>query len=225
MLLIKAVVCDVDGTITDARRMIQPLGMNALRSLQEKGIIVMIASGNVLPVVFGLANFIGIKGPLIAENGGIVAYKEQIYQLQSIEEPLKAYAYLKEKMPEAARLFTDHWRETEVGLKRSLDLEKAKEILKDWPIEIEATGFAIHLMEKGHSKLNGVKKSCELIGVDVQDVAAFGDSDNDVKMLSGVGYGIAVGNASPAAKQAAKQVTNGPHSQGVVEGLKLLHLL
>lgn len=185
----------------------------------------MIASGNVLPVAFGLVQFMGIKGPIIAENGGIVSWKEKIYRLHSNDSALRAYSFLKERMPEAERLFTDKWRETEVALKRSVDLGRVRDILKEWPLEIEATGFAIHLMEPGHSKMDGVIKGCELLGIGLDEVVAFGDSDNDVKMLTGVGMGVAVANASPKAKEAADYVSTGLHADGVVEGLRHLGIL
>lgn len=221
----RAVSCDIDGTITDSQRLIQVNGIEALRRVQDRGTMVMIASGNVLPVAFGLSTYIGTKGPVIAENGGIVYYQGRTYQLQSNELPLKAYAYLKEAMPEVERLFTDNWRMTEVGLKRSFDLEKIRRILTGWDLEIEATGFAIHIMNKGHSKLAGVEKGCELLGIGLEEVAAIGDSDNDSRMLAGCGFGIAVGNASPSAKSAADFVAKGMHSEGVIEGLRRLELL
>jgi phosphoglycolate phosphatase len=193
--------------------------------VQANGYHVMLATGNVLPVAFGLSAFLGIKGPIIAENGGLVYYKEKVYKLQSIDTPLQAWAYLKEKMPEAERLFTDHWRETEVGLKRSTDLDKVQKILYDWPVEIEVTGFAIHIMEPGHSKLKGVVKGCELIDIDPSQVLAIGDSDNDVRMLRGVGQSVAVGNASLMAKQAATYVAEPSHVDGVIDGLLHFGLL
>ncbi len=72
----KAVVCDVDGTITNSSKMIQTLGIEVLRKAQDKGSTVMLASGNVLPVVYGLSTFIGLRGPVVAENGGVVSYKD-----------------------------------------------------------------------------------------------------------------------------------------------------
>jgi phosphoglycolate phosphatase (TIGR01487 family) len=222
---VRAVACDIDGTITDSRRFIQVNGIEALRKVQDRGTIVMIASGNVLPVAFGLSTYIGTKGPVIAENGGLVYFQGRTYQLESNELPLKAYAYLKEAMPEVERLFTDNWRLTEVALKRSFDLERIQRILAGWDLEIEATGFAIHIMNKGHSKLAGVEKGCELLGIGLEGVVAIGDSDNDAKMLAGCGFGIAVGNASPSAKAAADFVAKGTHSDGVVEGLRYLELL
>jgi len=187
--------------------------------VQASGYHVMLATGNVLPVAFGLSAFLGIKGPVIAENGGLVYYKEKVYKLQNITVPMQAWAYLKERMPEAERLFTDHWRETEVGLKRSTDLDKVQKTLSGWPVEIEVTGFAIHIMEPGHSKLKGVIKSCELLGIDPHQVLAIGDSDNDVRMFGGVGQSVAVGNASLLAKQSASFVAEASHVEGVIEGL------
>ncbi len=224
MKLIKAVVVDIDGTITDSKRMIQPQGIEALRQVQQKGVAVMLSSGNVLPITFGLSIFIGLKGPVIAENGGIVSFKENVYRLNKNTLPMRAYDYLKTKV-EVERLFTDRWRESEVALKRTADPKIIEEILKGWSVVIETTGFAIHIMELGHSKMNGVRKASELIGIDTKDIAAFGDSDNDVSMLQDCGVGIAVANASPAAKMAAKYVCREPHADGVIEGLRWLGLL
>lgn len=221
----KAVVCDVDGTITNSSKLIQTLGIEVLRQAQDKGAIVMLASGNVLPIVYGLSTFIGLRGPVIAENGGVVSYRDEVHTLFSNEVPMKAYEHLKQAMPNVRRLYTDHWRRTEVGLHRETDLEKVLETLRDWPLEVEATGFAIHLMEKGHSKMAGVRKACQLIGVDPAEVVAFGDADNDALMLKECGYGVAVGNASDKAKNAADLVTKGRHAEGVREGLLALGLI
>ena len=215
----------MDGTITDSSKIVQTLGIEVLRQAQDKGCTVMLASGNVLPVVYGLSTFIGLRGPVVAENGGMVSYKDEVHTLFSNEVPLKAYEHLREVMPGVRRLYTDHWRRTEVGLNREADIAKVRETLKDWPLEVEATGFAIHLMQKGHSKMAGVRKACELIGVDVSEVAAFGDADNDEAMLRDCGYGVAVGNASEKAKRAADLVAKGRHAEGVREGLLSLGLI
>ncbi|HNX47046.1 MAG TPA: phosphoglycolate phosphatase [Methanomassiliicoccales archaeon] len=221
----RAVVCDVDGTITDPSKIIQTLGIEVLRKAQDRGRVVILASGNVLPVVYGLSTFIGLRGPVVAENGGIVSYQDEVHTLFSNEVPLQAYEHLRTVMPGVRRLFTDQWRRTEVGVNREADLTEVLEALRDWPLEVEATGFAIHLMQRGHSKMAGVRKACELIGVDVSEVVAFGDADNDALMLKECGYGVAVGNASDKARKAADLVTKGKHAEGVREGLISLGLI
>ncbi|MCG7844815.1 MAG: phosphoglycolate phosphatase, partial [Methanomassiliicoccales archaeon] len=180
---------------------------------------------NVLPIAYGLSTFIGLKGPVVAENGGVVSHRDEVFRLFSNEMPLRAYEHLRQLMPEVRRLYTDQWRQTEVALSRDVDLEKVRELLKDLPVEVEATGFAIHLMERGHSKMAGVGKACEFLNIDREEVVAFGDADNDERMLRECGYGVAVGNASEKAKRAADHVSVAHHSEGVREGLKKLGLL
>jgi phosphoglycolate phosphatase (TIGR01487 family) len=221
---IKAVVVDVDGTLTDMNKVMFTSGIEALRKVQERGVPVSLASGNVLPVAYGLSTYMGLQGPIVAENGGVVAYRERIYQVAEGVLPEKAYQYLRSRMP-VERLFTDNWRRTEVALRRTADLDRVQEELKDWNVTIEATGFAIHIMDPGHGKLAGVRKLAEICGIDISQIAAFGDSDNDVGMLRGCGYSVAVGNASEAARAAAKYVSPYPHAAGVIDGLQQLELL
>jgi phosphoglycolate phosphatase (TIGR01487 family) len=221
---IKAVVVDVDGTLTDMNKVMFTSGIEALRKVQERGVPVSLASGNVLPVAYGLSTYLGLKGPIVAENGGVVSYQERIYQVAEGVVPERAYEYLRTRMP-VERLFTDNWRRTEVALKRSVDLERVREELKGWNVTIEATGFAIHIMDPGHGKLAGVRKMAEISGIDLSEIAAFGDSDNDVGILRECGESVAVGNASPAAKAAARYVSPYNHAEGVIDGLRRLGLL
>jgi phosphoglycolate phosphatase len=221
---IKAIIVDIDGTLTDTKKVMFTSGIEALRTVQSKGTSVSIASGNVLPVAYGLSVYMGLNGPVIAENGGMVCHKEHIHQLFSCDVPRQAFEHLQKHM-KVERLFTDTWRVTEIALNRSVDLARVRELLQGWEVGIEATGFAIHIMTPGHGKMAGVRKVSELLKIDLEEMAAFGDSDNDVGMLEGCGYGVAVANASEAAKRAADHVTSKPHADGVIEGLRFLELM
>lgn len=221
---IKAVVVDVDGTLTDRNKVMFTSGIEALRRVQERGVPVSIASGNVLPVAYGLSTYLGLGGPIIAENGGIVSYREEIYELFSRDLPDRALEHLRRNM-EVEELFTSHWRRTEVGLRRSVDIGRVRELLRDWDVVVECTGFAIHIMNPGHGKGAGVRRMAELLGISTKDVAAFGDADNDVSMFRECGHSVAVGSASPAAKAAAGYVSPYDHAEGVIDGLTQLGLL
>jgi phosphoglycolate phosphatase (TIGR01487 family) len=221
---VKALAVDVDGTLTDDKRRLSLDAVRALREVQDSGIPVMLASGNVLPIAYSLSNYLGFKGPIIAENGGVVSYNQQIWVLGNPEKPRRAYEHLRTKM-DAERLFTDKWRETEVGLKRDVSLEKVREVLKDWDVDVQTTGWAVHIMDKGMNKLIGIRKACSLLGITPKDVAAFGDSDNDETMIRECGWGIAVGNAFEGTKKAASFVADGPNGEGVIEGLVWLELI
>jgi Cof subfamily protein (haloacid dehalogenase superfamily) len=60
------------------------------------------------------------------------------------------------------------------------------------------------------------------MGLGIDDLAAIGDSDNDVPMLQAAGHSFAVGNASPAARAAAQRVVASQERCGVAEALELL---
>ena len=224
LMTIKAVVVDVDGTLTDMGKVMFTSGIDALREVQRKGVPVCIASGNVLPVTYGLSTYLGLKGPMVAENGGVVCYQEKIYQLSEGILPEQAFEHLRSRMP-VERLFTDNWRRTEVALRRTMDVERVRAELEGWKVTIEVTGFAIHIMDPGHGKAAGVRKVAEILGIEMSEIASFGDSDNDVGMLRECGESVAVANASPAAKETAKYVSSYPHADGVIDGLKRLGLL
>ena len=221
---VKALAVDIDGTLADDSRRVDLDAVAALRKVQDSGVPVMLASGNVLPIAYALSNYLGLTGPIIAENGGIVSHKQKIWVLGDPTAPKKAYEHLKTKIV-ADRLFTDKWRETEVGLKREVSLEEVKRILKDWDVEVETTGWAVHIMQKGMNKFVGVRKGCELLGISVDDVAAIGDSDNDEMMIRECGWGVAVGNAFEGTKRAASFFAKGNDGAGVIEGLQWLGLL
>ncbi len=220
----KAIAVDVDGTLADEKRRVSLEAVAALRKVQDSGVPVMLASGNVLPIAYSLSNYLGLTGPIIAENGGIVMHCGEVFVLGDQRKPKEAYEYLRTKMP-AERLFTDRWRETEIGLRREVDLESVKKVLAGWDVEVETTGWAVHIMTKGMNKFVGVKKACELMGIAVKDVAAMGDSDNDELMIRECGWGIAVGNAFEGTKKVASFVAKGQDGAGVLEGLDWLRLL
>ena len=65
----------------------------------------------------------------------------------------------------------------------------------------------------------------ELLGLSSEEIAAFGDGDNDADMLSYVGCGIAMANASPACLAAADHVTLDHRDDGVAHGIyEILHI-
>lgn len=57
-------------------------------------------------------------------------------------------------------------------------------------------------------------------GVPLSDVMAIGDADNDVAMLAEVGWGVAMGDASPAALAAADAVTGTVDDDGLAAAVE-----
>ncbi|MCF0130816.1 MAG: Cof-type HAD-IIB family hydrolase [Pseudobutyrivibrio sp.] len=81
------------------------------------------------------------------------------------------------------------------------------------------------MVPAGHSKATGMKLVCKTLGIDMKDTYAFGDSVNDLEMLSAAGVGIAMGNGTIAAKEAAEYVTTDLHNDGIMNGLRHFGLI
>lgn len=77
----------------------------------------------------------------------------------------------------------------------------------------------VELVPKGHSKATGMQKVCELLDILRENTFAVGDSVNDLAMLDYAGVGIAMGNATPEAKQAADHVTTDLHDDGIYRAM------
>lgn len=81
------------------------------------------------------------------------------------------------------------------------------------------------VLPAGGSKAEGIRLMIEKLGIDKEDVYAFGDGLNDIEMLSFVGTGVAMGNAHEEVKRVADFVTKPVDEEGIWHGLKQLQLL
>ena len=213
-MVFKAVVVDIDGTITYSDRSIDCRAVAALRTLN---IPVIIATGNVLCVARAVAKLLGTGGILIAENGGIVECGRVESDTSHMKECMDALEIL-EKHFSLERLDPEA-RITEIGLRRNFNVEEARKLLGDAAVDIVDTGFAIHIKSKKINKGTGLKRIAQMMGLDARDFVAIGDSPNDVEMIKAAGLGVAVGNAHPELKKGAGMVTKGEHGAGVEEAL------
>lgn len=84
--------------------------------------------------------------------------------------------------------------------------------------EVYMTSSISQLLEisyKDAGKKSGVKFLTEYLGLSRENVAAFGDADNDTDMIEYAGTGIAMENAAPHLKQIADQITLHHDKDGV----------
>ncbi len=220
----KAAAVDIDGTMTDDELLLYPEAINGIRKLKELGLEVIVCSGNVLPIAYAISFYTGARGPIVAENGGVVYHEKQIWVLSEQEKALEAFSYLSERMP-VKRLFTDRWRESEVGFYQDVDVEDVRKVLKGHDVLVESSGFAIHIMPDHLTKMDGLRFLSEKIGISTDEIIAIGDGDNDARMIGGCGYGVAVANASEKAKESADYITKEKHGKGFMEAVEHIEKL
>lgn len=80
----------------------------------------------------------------------------------------------------------------------------------------------VEVMPKGVTKVTSICELAGKMGIQMDEIMAFGDFNNDAEMLAAVGLGIAVKNASPRAKEAADLVIGSVEEHGPAEFLKEL---
>jgi len=78
----------------------------------------------------------------------------------------------------------------------------------------------VDIVRAGNSKGARLAEWTRSQGVDLAQVVAIGDNDNDISMLSQAGLGIAMGNATAGAKAAAGFVTGGNDGDGIASALR-----
>jgi phosphoglycolate phosphatase (TIGR01487 family) len=219
MARIKAVVADIDGTLTDMSRHISTDAVIAIRKLP---IPVVLATGNVICFVRAASKLIGASDAMIGENGGVVqaGYDSKPVVLADIEECRRAAAVLQKHFPGLEQLDA-RYRMSELAFRRTIDVDKARAVLdKAYPgLEIVDTKFALHLKHKSVNKGTGLVEVARALGLMPEEFAALGDSENDLPMFEAAGMGIAVGNATPEVKDMADHVARASYGEGAAEAL------
>ncbi len=216
----RAVVTDVDGTLTDASRRLDPAAVREVRRVEDCGIPVLLATGNVLPIALALYRSLGLSGPIVAENGGMLYRKgpdgsEHVERLADPRPARRAYDALVRAGLPVRRLFTDRWRESEIALEPTIPVRRLRGALGPGRVAIESTGYAVHLMAPGAGKLPALRLALGHLGLTPKDCVILGDGDNDVPMLRAAGFGVSFSSASLRARRAARYVTRASYSYGI----------
>lgn len=85
--------------------------------------------------------------------------------------------------------------------------------------------YATDVISRGNSKLKGILRIGEQFGFDSRQVMVFGDSNNDLEMLAGVEYSVAMKNGTKLAKKTASYVTDSNNKDGIFKALVHFGLL
>ena len=230
-MTIEAIAVDIDGTITDDERKICISAIEALRKAEEAGIPTIIVTGNVVNYAYATEVLIGCSGGIVCENGGVV-FKEgennnAVETLVEKDFVSSAENHLKEKLGKKFDIHASHdnmYRLTETVFYKTLAREELEEALNDFKyrdeIEIYDSGFALHVTDKRVNKGTSLRYLCERNGINMENVMAIGDSQNDEDFLKEAGYKIAVGNAEDKLKQMSTYTCEKMYGDGVAEAIE-----
>jgi len=102
---------------------------------------------------------------------------------------------------------------------RNLSLGAAQFYLND-------QGKCVQIMAQDENKLSRIKKIRVHLGYAKNEIAVFGDDDNDLEMLSAYEYSVAMGNAENHVKNSANHITLDNDSDGIAHAIhRILHLV
>ena len=162
------------------------------------------------------------KMPILIETTHEVFMDDEIVKTQY-------GSYLKKLLDEIAYPLEgndDIWRGSKIStLIGDADYHAVIRILGDDFEFLDHAGHVMEMVPKGFSKASGIKFVCEMLGIDRADTYAFGDGINDCEMLRYVAHGVAMGNGTAAAKEAADYVTTDIHDDGIWNALKHFGLI
>ena len=103
-------------------------------------------------------------------------------------------------------------------------VERLRQLLpKSLALEVSEGTLAM-IQPKGVDKGSGLRGLCQTLDIPLDAVVGFGDDRNDIPLLSACGWGVAVANALPEVKNAAREVCPSNEEDGVARWLEA-HLL
>lgn len=223
--MLKALITDIDGTITDHTRRIDTGAVETIRSLVDDGIQVVLASGNTSCFMDALCKMIGTEGTFIAENGGVyrVGYTGSLRIRGSQAVSRRALETLQDyyrKKGTELDLYSPDNRFSDLAFARTVPANEVTSLLAGQPVQVIDTGYAIHLQEAGISKGGTLPDLARDMGLSPPDFFAIGDGVNDIGMIKIAGKGVTLANARPETKAAAADIMDEGYGNGFVQAVK-----
>ena len=100
-----------------------------------------------------------------------------------------------------------------------------QEALDGRAIALRTSPVLLEVQPKGITKATGLHRLAKHLSIPLEAVIAFGDYDNDAEMLREAGFGIAVGDATPACLENADLLVASPEVDGPAHFLEELFLV
>ena len=238
---IKATAIDLDGTLIGADERVSPLVADAVRRLAER-VPVSIVTGRELESVISFAGELGLTSPQVADNGALIIDPVSGIELWSAPMDEKSARLALQLIIEsdchfmathANGVITDvdkigGWALTRVtafdltevdadGMIQRMSRVGSLDAVKAY---LPYNGlWAVNLNRRGINKGAGLRALCRLLGIEPSDVAAIGDSYNDIPMFQLAGLSIAMGGAAAELREAADYVVANVEQDGLAEAI------
>ena len=108
-------------------------------------------------------------------------------------------------------------------IKKTEEERKMLEKVSDMGLYPTTSAFGmIEIMQNNVNKYRGLSEIGNLLGISKEEMAAIGDQDNDIPMLSNVGLSFAMGNAIDEVKKISDYIVSSNDDFGLVEAINIV---
>jgi HAD superfamily hydrolase (TIGR01484 family) len=228
---------DMDGTLLNDAQIITPKTVEWIQKAVDAGVHVCLSTGRAFNSALPYAKQLGLETPMVTVNGSEVWRAPNEVYRRSLMDP-----QLVSKLYEIAQRYDiwfwaysleevhkqDNWdgntdgrewlkfgystEDDDIRHKLLMELQDmgGLEITNSSPTNLE-------INPQGVNKASGIKEVCHLLGIDMSQVVAVGDSLNDLAVIQQAGLGVAMGNAQETVRQEADAVVSSNNDDGIAE--------
>ncbi|GFZ76798.1 5-amino-6-(5-phospho-D-ribitylamino)uracil phosphatase YcsE [Paenibacillus marchantiophytorum] len=231
----KLIALDMDGTLLNEDKKISDENREAIQQATALGKTVIMSTGRGAISAMPYIEELGLNTPLVVVNGSEVwesptkLHKRTLLATETVrnlhtlaqEHDCWWWAYSVDqgvfnRESEQLDIEGQAWLKFGFYTENPEKLQRIRGIVENWGI-LEITNSHpsnIELNPRGISKASGVEMVCQLLGIQMSEVIAMGDSENDITMIREAGLGVAMGNAQDEVKRIADvtTVTNEEHA-------------
>lgn len=229
----RAIFCDIDGCLGPGKHIGLDLAGLAevralIKTLARQGISFHLCTGRPQPYAEAMSQVLDLKTPFVCENGAMVFDPATDRAIRLIsDDDLSALLELREALASKEFIF-------EVGNEYSLSFSwegiarTPQEEIATRRTELERqfatfglnwanSHTSVDITPKGVTKQTGVAHFLGRFDVCTEDAIAIGDSHNDMKMLTYVGWSMCPANATAEVQELCNTIANQPGVIGVAE--------
>lgn len=237
----KLIALDLDETTLSTDKSITEKNKSTITQALSSGIKVVLCSGRTFDGMIDIANELGISGPkqYIITNGGDIienlAGKVIFKKILTKEDCSITTKFLTQNKVNFVLIDTNNdtfpsyhaWLDSDSKndvVKVLMHIEKNKIISVSKLIhqQFDADYFVVktgaeylEIFPKDINKGLSVKRLANYLNIDMKQVLAMGDMDNDISMIKLSGIGVAMENAEPEVKAVADYITSDNNHSGV----------
>ncbi|MEF2968500.1 Cof-type HAD-IIB family hydrolase [Paenibacillus sp. M1] len=236
LLKYKLLALDMDGTLLNDNHQISPETEKWVLKAAEAGVHVCLSTGRGYNEAAPFGKQLGLDTPMITANGSeIWKSPRELYRRELLDKAIIAKMYdiaqeygiwfwaysvegsynetnWKPELLERNQWVKFGYHTEDDGIRHQLMLR-----LQDLGgLEItNSSPYNLEINPAGVNKASGIRTVCGLLGLDMSETVAVGDSLNDLAAIQAAGLGVAMGNAQIAVKENADVVTASNNDDGI----------